>query len=90
MRTLTFGFNCSGEVYRASVALPDEFFTEQGLPKWHILNSRFSSPNIVWDRIIGGVQKDEPVVNQPQQPPSMGEELQKLRDAVRALEEKLR
>ena len=89
MRTLTFGFNCGGEVYRGSVRLPNEYFTDQGLPRWHLLNTRFSSPNIIWDRVIGSVQHDVPVVNQPKQsPPSMGEELQKLRDVVVSLEKK--
>jgi len=88
MRTLTFGIACGGEVYRASMTLPGEYFDERGLPKWHLLNSRFSSPVIYWDRPIGAVPVDEPVVNAPQQPPSVREELQKLREVVVSLEKK--
>ena len=62
MRTLRFGFNCGGDVFGASVTLPDEYFTEAGVPKWHLLNSKFSSPIITWGRPIGGepVAKDAP------------------------------
>jgi hypothetical protein len=89
MRTLTFGLCAGGDAFRASVALPDEYFDERGLPKWHLLNARFSSPAIIWDRIIGAVQKDEPVVGQPtKELPPIGEELQKLRDVVASLEQK--
>ena len=88
MRTLTFGINVGGEVYRASVALPDEFFDDRGLPRWHLLNSRFSSPVIYWDRPIGAVQVDEPVVNQPKELPPIGEELKQIRQAVASLEQK--
>jgi hypothetical protein len=59
MRTLTFGFVCCGEVFRGSVRLPDEYFSVEGIPLWHKLNNRFSSPTIIWDRIIGGVSKDD-------------------------------
>ncbi|HEX6822676.1 MAG TPA: hypothetical protein VF123_11510 [Candidatus Sulfotelmatobacter sp.] len=83
MRTLTFGLNG----FRASVALPDEYFDERGVPRWHLLNSHFSSANIIWNRVIGGVQRDEPVVNNPQ-PTPITEELQKLREVVRLLEKK--
>jgi hypothetical protein len=58
MRTLTFGFICGGEVFRGSVTLPAEYFDERGVPRWHLLNSRFSSPVIVWDRPIGPVPVD--------------------------------
>jgi hypothetical protein len=58
MRTLTFGFQCGGEVFRGSVSLPDEYFDAHGVPKWHLLNSRFSAPVIIWDRPIGGVPRD--------------------------------
>jgi hypothetical protein len=88
MRTLTFGLNVGGEIYRAGVTLPDEYFTEQGLPKWHLLNARFSSPVIIWDRPIGAVQVDEPVVNQPKELPPFGEELKQIRQAVASLEQK--
>lgn len=89
MRTLTFGFNCCGEVFRGSVALPDEYFDAKGIPLWHRLNARFSSPIVCWDQIIGGVPRDEVVVlaNTPQ-PTPIGEELQKLRDVVASLEQK--
>jgi hypothetical protein len=88
MRTLTFGINVGGEIYRASVTLPDEYFDDRGLPKWNLLNARFSSPVIYWDRPIGGVPRDEVVVaNVPQATP-IGEELQKLRDVVASLEQK--
>jgi hypothetical protein len=69
------------------MALPDAYFTDDGLPRWGLLNSRFSSPIIVWDRPIGGVLKDEGVVEQPTQPP-ISEELQKLREVVVSLEQK--
>ena len=84
-RTLTFGLNG----FRASVSLPDEYFTETGVPKWHLLNSHFSSPVILWNRVIGGVPVDENVVEQPtKELPPIGEELQKLRDVVATLEQK--
>lgn len=91
MRTLTFGIQAGGEVFRASVSLTDEYFDDRGLPKWHLLNSRFSAPYIIWNRVIGGVQHDggEPVVNKPTAPP-ITEELQKLREVVASLEKKLR
>lgn len=84
MRTLRFGINGFG----ASVTLPDEYFTETGVPKWHLLNARFSFPNITWNRTIGGVPHDEDVVYQPKELPPIGEELQKLRDVVASLEQK--
>jgi hypothetical protein len=83
MRTL--GFSLCG--FPASVSVPDEFFDERGVPRWHLLNARFSSPSITWNTTIGGVPVDEPVVNQ-QQVPTIGEELQKLREVVAALEKK--
>jgi len=58
MRTLTFGFVCGGETFAGSVRLPSEYFDELGRPKWHLLNNRFSSPSIIWDRPIGGVELD--------------------------------
>jgi len=89
MRTLTFGMNVGGEVYRASVTLPDEYFDDRGLPKWHLLNNRFSSPVIYWDRPIGAIRHDEVVVDVPQ-PIPIREELQKLRDVVASLEKKVK
>jgi hypothetical protein len=88
MRTLTFGVNVGGEVYRASVRLPNDYFDDFGRPKWHLLNSRFSSPVILWDRPIGGVPRDEVVVANVPQPIPIGEELQKLREVVVSLEKK--
>lgn len=91
MRTLRFGFNCGGETFRGSVTLPDEYFDERGVPRWHLLNARFSAPYIIWDRIIGGVPRDEVVVaNDPQhpQPIPIGEELRLLREVVDLLEKK--
>jgi hypothetical protein len=85
MRTLTFSL-CG---YRASMALPDEYFDEHGRPKWNLLNTRFSSPFILWDRVIGGVQADENVVDQPtKEHPPIGDELKKLREVVASLEQK--
>jgi hypothetical protein len=83
MRTL--GFSLCG--FSATVSVPDEFFDGGGVPLWHLLNARFSSPSITWNTTIGGVPVDEPVVNQ-QQVPTIGEELQKLREVVAALEKK--
>jgi hypothetical protein len=88
MRTLSFGLCAGGDAFRASVALPDEYFDDRGLPKWHLLNARFSSPSILWDRPIGAVPVDEPVVNQPKELPPIGEELQKLREVLASLEQK--
>jgi hypothetical protein len=82
MRTL--GFSLCG--FFASVSVPDEFFDGRGVPLWHLLNARFSSPSITWNTPIGGVPVDEPVGNQ--QVPTIGEELQKLREVVAALEKK--
>jgi hypothetical protein len=61
MRTLHFGMNVGGEVYRGSVTLPDQYFDAMGVPRWHLLNARFSSPVILWDYPIGGVPVDESV-----------------------------
>jgi len=84
-RTLGFSLNA----HRASVSLPDEYFTDTGAPKWHLLNSHFGSPVITWNRVIGGVPKDENVVCQPtKELPLINEELQKLREVVAALEKK--
>jgi hypothetical protein len=83
MRTLTFSL-CG---YRASMALPAEYFDDYGRPKWNLLNNRFSSPFILWDRPIGGVPVDEPV-NQPTQIPTIKEEVAKLREVVVSLEKK--
>ena len=58
MRTLRFAICAGGEVFRASMTLPDEYFDEKGVPRWHLLNSRFSAPIIIWDKIISGVQPD--------------------------------
>lgn len=89
MRTLRVGIDCCGEVFRGSVTLPDGYFDDRGLPKWHLLNARFSSPVILWDRPIGGVPVDEPVVNvPPENVPTIGDELQKLREVVVSLEKK--
>lgn len=82
MRTLRFSL-CG---FQASVALPDEFFDEHGIPKWHLLNTRFSSAPITWVRPIGGVPVDG-VVEQPTVP-TINEELQKLREVVETLEMK--
>ena len=87
MRIMTFGFNCGGEVFRGSVALPDEYFDEKGRPRWNLLNSRFSSPVISWHHPIGAVPVDEQVEPKAELPP-IGEELQKLRDVVASLEQK--
>lgn len=89
MRTLSFGINVGGEVFRASVALTDSYFDDRGRPRWNLLNARFSSPVILWDtQPIGAVPVDDPVVNQPQQLPPIGDELQKLREVVDSLEKK--
>ena len=88
MRTIRFGLCAGDDAFRASVTLPDEYFNEHGVPLWHKLNSRFSSPVIIWDRVIGGVPKDEQVVYQPTQAIPIREELQKLREVVAALEKK--
>lgn len=89
MRTLTFGISVGGEVFRASVCLTDEYFDARGLPKWNLLNARFSSPVILWDtQPIGAVPVDEVVVNQPQQIPPIGDELRKLREVIVSLEQK--
>lgn len=84
MRTLRIGINGFG----ASVSLPDEYFDERGIPRWNLLNARFSSPNITWSRPLGGVPHDEDVVYQPKELPPIGEELQKLRDVVASLQKK--
>jgi hypothetical protein len=84
-RTLGFSLNA----HRASVSLPDEYFTDTGVPKWNLLNSRFGSPVIIWNMVIGGVPIDENIVYQPtKELPPIGEELQKLREVVAALEKK--
>jgi hypothetical protein len=88
-RTMTCGINFNGEVFRATLCVPDEYFDEvHGLPLWHKLNSRCSNPQIFWDRPIGGVPRDEVVVANVPQPIPIGEELQKLRDVVVSLEKK--
>ena len=70
------------------MSLTDEYFNEHGVPKWHLLNSRFSAPYIIWDKIIGGVPRDGVVVANAPQPIPIGEELQKLREVVDSLEKK--
>jgi len=87
-RTLTCGINFNGEVFRATLRVPDEYFDDRGLPKWHLLNSRCSNPQIFWDRPIGGVPRDEVVIANVPQPIPIGEELQKLREVVVSLEKK--
>ena len=82
MRTLRFSLNGFG----ASVTLPDEFFDERGVPRWHLLNNRFSAPIITWNRIIGGVPNDEP--EPTQEVPTLSEELSQLRAVVDSLERK--
>ena len=84
MRTLRFTLNG----FSASVALPDHFFDERGIPRWHLLNARFGSPFIAWNQVIGAVPKDEDVVYQPTQSIPIGEELQKLREVVESLDRK--
>lgn len=89
MRTLHFGMNAGGEVFRASVSLTDEYFDDRGRPRWNLLNARFSSPVILWDAPpIGAVPVDDAVVNQPTELPPIGDELQKLREVVDSLEQK--
>jgi hypothetical protein len=86
MRTLRLGINGFG----GSVTVPDEYFTEAGIPKWHLLNAQFSTPIITWSKPIGGVPVDEKVVCQPaNEPLHIGEELQKLREVVASLEQKV-
>jgi len=84
MRTLRFSLNG----FPASVSLPEHFFDEHGRPRWHLLNSRFGSPFIVWSKPLGGVPEDENVVYQPTEPIPITEELSKLREVVEALEKK--
>ena len=74
MRTISLSL-CG---YRATVALPDEFFDAHGVPLWHMLNARFSSPIIRWSQPIGGVPRDEVLVVNAPQPTPIGEELQKV------------
>lgn len=86
MRTLRFSL-CG---FAASVTLPDHFFDERGRPLWHLLNARFGSPVISWNQVIGAVPTEENVVYQPTEVIPIGEEVQKLREVVEALEKKLR
>ena len=89
MRTLTFGISVGGETFRASVSLTDSYFDDKGRPRWNLLNARFSSPVILWDtHPIGAVPVDDPVVDQPPQIPTIGDELRKLREVVDSLEKK--
>jgi hypothetical protein len=74
--------------FPASVSLPEHFFDERGKPRWHLLNARFGTPFIVWDKPIGGVPVDEPVVNQQTEVPTIGEDLLKLREVVASLDKK--
>jgi hypothetical protein len=90
MRTLTFGINVGGEVYRGSVTLTNKYFDDRGLPKWHLIHARFSSPIILWDNPIGGVPVDDAVANQPTELPPIGDELQKLREVIVSLEQKFK
>lgn len=84
MRTLRLSLNG----FPASVALPEHFFDEKGIPRWHLLNARFGSPFIVWDKPLGPVPKDENVVYQPTQSIPIADELQKLREVVESLDKK--
>lgn len=85
MRTLRLTLNG----FSASVSLPDHFFDEHNRPRWNLLNARFGSPIIIWNQVIGAVPKDEDVVYQPNESIPIGDELQKLREVVEALEKKL-
>ena len=84
MRTLRFSLNG----FSASVTLPNHFFDEYGRPLWHLLNSRFGSPLIVWNQPIGGVPRDEDVVLIPTESIPIAGDLQKLREVVASLEKK--
>jgi hypothetical protein len=84
MRTLRFTLNG----FSASVTLPEHFFDGHGRPRWHLLNARFGSPFIVWDKPIGGVPVDGDVVYQPTQSIPIKDELQKLREVVESLDKK--
>jgi hypothetical protein len=84
MRTLRFTLNG----FSASVALPEHFFDERGVPRWHLLNARFGSPAITWNQVIGGVPTDEEVVEQATQSIPIEEELRKLREVVESLDKK--
>jgi hypothetical protein len=85
-RTLRLCMNGFG----GSVTLPDEYFTEAGVPKWHLLNAQFSTPIITWSKPIGGLPVEENVVYQPtKEPLHIGEELQKLREVVACLERRV-
>ena len=83
MRTLTFRLNG----FPASVSLPEHFFDEHGTPRWHLLNARFSSPFVVWDKPIGAVAQDEQAT---QEVPNIVEELTKLREVAASLENKFK
>lgn len=87
MRTLSCGINFNGEVFRATLCVPDEYFSAHGVPLWHRLNSRCSNPLIHWDRPIGGVPRDEVVASDPQ-PIPINDELKKLSEVVDSLERK--
>jgi hypothetical protein len=54
MRTIYFTLNG----HHASVTLPAQYFDDYGNPKYHLLNSKFCNPFIVWERPIGGVNLD--------------------------------
>ena len=82
-RTLSFVLNG----FPASVSLPDHFFDERGIPRWHVLNSRFGQPFIVWNQPIGAVPVDDDV-EQPASPTK--EELKQLQLRLDSLEKKIR
>lgn len=84
MRTLRFSVNG----FPASVSLPEHFFDERGVPRWHLLNARFGSPVITWVQVIGAVPKDEDVVFLPTESIPIKEELAKLREVVDSLGKK--
>ncbi len=84
MRTL--GFSLCG--FPARMSLPEHFFDERGIPRWNLLNARFGSPVIVWNKPIGAVPVDENVVYQPTQSIPIEDELRKLREVVESLDKK--
>jgi hypothetical protein len=89
MRTLRCGMTFCGESFAATLRVPDEYFDERGVPRWNLLNARFSGqPIITWDRPVGGVPKDEQIVFQATHSIPIGEELQKLHEVVASLEKK--
>ena len=85
MKKLRCNITCAGQTFPATLDLPDKFFDPLGRPLMHILNNRFAAqPIITWLADWQCAQSEDKT-----ELPTIAEELQKLREVVVSLEQKL-